>query len=100
MLLAFACFKGFKLFQMDVKSAFLNDYLEEKVYVKQPSSFENEKFHNHVYRLINALYGLKQTPRAWYERRTSYLSENSFKNGQVDVTLFTRTNDCGDFLIV
>ncbi|KAH9657810.1 Integrase catalytic domain-containing protein [Citrus sinensis] len=64
MLLAFACHKDFILFQMDVKSAFLNGYIMEEVYVKQPPNFENEKFSNHVYKLSKALYGLKQAPRA------------------------------------
>ena len=73
MLLGFLCFKSFKLFQMNVKSAFLNGYLEEEVYVEQPPGFENEKFPNHVYRLIKVWYGLKQAPRAWYERLISHL---------------------------
>ncbi|KAH9791901.1 hypothetical protein KPL71_003915 [Citrus sinensis] len=64
MLLAFACHKDFILFQMDVKSAFLNGYIMEEVYVKQPPGFENEKFSNHVYKLSKTLYGLKQAPRA------------------------------------
>jgi hypothetical protein len=64
-LLAFAASKGFKLYQMDVKSAFLNGYIEEEVYVRQPPGFENPKFSNHVFKLYKALYGLKQAPRAW-----------------------------------
>ena len=64
MLLAFAAFKDFKLYQMDVKSAFLNDFIKEEVYVEQPPSFEHEEFPNHVYKLNKALYGLKQAPRA------------------------------------
>ena len=63
-LLAFAASKGFKLYQMDVKSAFLNGYIEEEVYVRQPPGFENPKFPNHVFKLHKALYGLKQAPRA------------------------------------
>ena len=58
--LAFAASKGFKVFQMDMKSAFLNGFIEEEVYVKQPPSFENPKFPNRVYKLQKALYGLKQ----------------------------------------
>jgi hypothetical protein len=66
--LAFSVAKGFKLYQMDVKSAFLNGFLEEEVYVKQPPGFESAEFPHRVYRLREALYGLKQAPRAWYGR--------------------------------
>jgi hypothetical protein len=67
MLLAYAIQHGFKLYQMDVKSAFLNGQIKEEVYVEQPSGFESECYPNHVYKLHKALYGLKQTPRALYE---------------------------------
>ena len=67
-LLAFAASKGFKLFQMDVKSVFLNGYIEEEVYVRQPPGFENPKFPNRVFKLQKPLYDLKQAPRAWYGR--------------------------------
>jgi hypothetical protein len=63
-LLAFVVAKGFKLFQMDVKSAFLNGVKEEEVYVKQPPGFESELYPHRVYRLKRALYGMKQAPRA------------------------------------
>lgn len=72
-LLAFTFYKQFKLYQMDVKSAFLNGYLNEEVYVKHPPGFEHEKYPNHVFKLKKALYGLKQTPCAWYERLSKYL---------------------------
>ena len=77
-LLAFASFMDFKLFQMDVKSAFLNGFIEEEVYVEQPPGFEYFDFPNHVFKLTKALYGLKQAPRAWYERLSSFLCKNSF----------------------
>ncbi|WVZ75440.1 hypothetical protein U9M48_023490 [Paspalum notatum var. saurae] len=72
-LLAFAASKGFKLFQMDVKSAFLNGFIEEEVYVRQPLGFEHPKFPNRVFKLQNALYGLKQAPWAWYDRLRKFL---------------------------
>ena len=71
--LAFAASKGFNVFQMDVKSAFLNGFIEEEVYVKQPPGFENPKFPNRVYKLQKPLYGLKQAPRAWYDRLKTFL---------------------------
>jgi hypothetical protein len=67
-LLAFALFKVFKLYQMDVKSAFLNGVIQEEVYVRQLSDFKNPKYPNRVYKLSKALWGLKQLPHAWYAR--------------------------------
>ncbi|KAH9698504.1 Integrase catalytic domain-containing protein [Citrus sinensis] len=99
MLLAYACHKDFILFQMDVKSAFLNGYIMEEVYVKQPPGFENEKFPNHVYKLLKALYGLKQAPRAWYDRLKNFLLENDFSMGKADTTLFVKHKN-QDILIV
>ena len=78
-----------KLYQMDVKSAFLNGYINELVYVEKPPSFEDEKKPNHVYKLRKALYGLKQAP-AWYERLRDFLLSKGFKMGNVDTTLFTK----------
>ncbi|WVZ75826.1 hypothetical protein U9M48_023855 [Paspalum notatum var. saurae] len=69
------CIPSWKLYQMDVKSAFLNGYINELVYVEQPPSFEDPNNPNHVYRLSKALYGLKQAPRAWYERLRDFLIE-------------------------
>ena len=66
-----------KLYQMDVKSAFLNGILSEEVYVEQPKGFEDLNFLNHVYRLKKALYGLKQAPRSWYGRLITYLLEKN-----------------------
>ena len=99
MFLAYACFKNFKLYQMDVKSAFLNGFLNEEVYVRQPPGFEDDNFPNYVYKLTKALYGLKQAPRAWYERLSKFLIENGFSRGKVDTTLFTKSLN-HDILIV
>ncbi|KAK8681104.1 hypothetical protein V6N13_053511 [Hibiscus sabdariffa] len=99
MLLAFACHHEFKLFQMDVKSAFLKGFINEEVYVEQPPGFKDPKFSNHVFKLSKALYGLKQAPRAWYERLSTFLVEKGFSKGKVDTTLFIK-NDGKDILIV
>ena len=75
---------------MDVKSAFLNGYINEEVYVEQPPGFEDDKKPNHVYKLKKALYGLKQAPRAWYERLRDFLLSKGFMMGKVDTTLLSR----------
>jgi hypothetical protein len=90
-LLAYAAQHSFKLFQMDVKSAFLNGPIKEEVYVEQPPSFEDDRYPDHVYKLSKALYGLKQAPRAWYECLRDFLIANAFRVGKVDPTLFTKT---------
>ena len=79
---------GFKLYQMDVKSAFLNGDLKEEVFVKQPPGLEDAELLDHVFRLNKALYGLKQAPRAWYERLSKFLLKNGFKRGKIDNTFF------------
>jgi hypothetical protein len=89
-LLAYACAHNIKLNQMDVKSTFLNGYINKEFYVEQPSSFEDEKKPNHIYKLKKALYGLKQAPRAWYERLMDFLLSKGFIMGKVDTTLFTK----------
>jgi hypothetical protein len=85
-LLAFYVAKGFKLYQMDVKSAFSNGFLEEEVYVKQSPGFERVEFPHRVYRLRKTLYGLKQAPRAWYGRLRGFLFSKGFEMGKVDKT--------------
>ncbi|KAI4312035.1 hypothetical protein MLD38_036891 [Melastoma candidum] len=90
LLLAYACHNDFKLFQMDVKSAFLNGEIKEEVYVDQPPVFEDPKKHDHVYKLDKALYGLKQAPKAWYERLSQFLIEKGYRKGKVDTTLFLK----------
>ncbi|GJY98991.1 retrovirus-related pol polyprotein from transposon TNT 1-94 [Tanacetum coccineum] len=97
--LAFATYMNFKVFQMDVKSAFLNVKLKEEVYVKQPPSFESSEFTDYVCKLDKSLYGLKQAPRAWYETLSTFLIQNKFIRGKIDNTLFIFKTK-GDVLLV
>ena len=90
LLLAYACAKDFKLYQMDVKSAFLNGVINEEVYVSQPPGFENNEYPDHVFKLKQALYGLKQGPWVWYERLSKFLLDHGYSRGQVDTTLFIK----------
>jgi hypothetical protein len=90
-LLSYATLHGFKLYQMDLKSAFLNGPIKEEVYIEQPLGFENSEYPNHVYKLSKALYGLKQALRAWYKCLRDFLITNGFKVGKDDPTLFTKT---------
>ncbi|GJX83647.1 retrovirus-related pol polyprotein from transposon TNT 1-94 [Tanacetum coccineum] len=78
------------IYQMDVKTVFLNDELKEEVYVSQPEGFVDPDHPTHVYRLKKALYGLKQAPHAWYDTLSRFLLDNKFSKGAVDPTLFTR----------
>jgi hypothetical protein len=89
-LLAYITHHGFKLYQMDVKSAFLNGPIKEDVYVEQPPGFKSEEYSNHVYKLHKTLYGLKQAPRAWYEYLRNFLIENDFRIRKANSTLFIR----------
>ncbi|KAG9450314.1 hypothetical protein H6P81_010279 [Aristolochia fimbriata] len=93
LLLSVASVMHVKLHQMDVKSAFLNGYLSEEVYVEQPKGFSDPKYLDHVYRLAKALYGLKQAPRAWYERLSKFLCSTGFIRGGVDKTLFIKKKE-------
>jgi hypothetical protein len=88
-LLAFAAHHDFKLYQMNVKSAFLNGPIQELVFIEQPPGFEDPKFPNHVYKLQKVLYGLKQEPRAWYECLMEFLLKQGFEIGKADPTLYT-----------
>ncbi|GJS04313.1 putative ribonuclease H-like domain-containing protein [Tanacetum coccineum] len=97
--LAYASFKDFVVYQMDVKSAFLYGKIEEEVYVCQPPGFEDPDFPDRVYKVEKALYGLHQAPRAWYETLSTYLLDNGFQRGKIDKTLFIR-RDKGDILLV
>ncbi|GJU27573.1 retrovirus-related pol polyprotein from transposon TNT 1-94, partial [Tanacetum coccineum] len=88
--IANAATKNMIIYQMDVKTAFLNGDLQEEVFVSQPEGFEDHENPTHVYRLKKALYGLKQAPRAWYDTLSKFLLANNFFKGAVDPTLFTR----------
>nr|GEV96925.1 hypothetical protein [Tanacetum cinerariifolium] len=97
--LAYASFMGFLLYQMDVKSAFLYETIKEEVYVCQPPGFEDPGHPDKVYKVVKALYGLHQAPRAWYETLATYLLENGFQRGTIDQTLFIKKQK-GDILMV
>jgi len=96
--LAYSCHKNFKVYQMDVKSTFLNGDLEEEVYMEQPEGFSLTDNPNYVCKLKKALYGLKQAPRAWYYRLDKFLQEKEFKKGIVDSNLYIKSE--GDNLLV
>nr|GEZ28922.1 retrovirus-related Pol polyprotein from transposon TNT 1-94 [Tanacetum cinerariifolium] len=86
---AYAAHKSFPIYQMDVKTAFLNGSLKEEVYVAQPDGFVDPDHQEKVYRLRKALYGLKQAPRAWYDELLKFLISKGFTKGIIDPTLFT-----------
>ncbi|GJT99778.1 putative ribonuclease H-like domain-containing protein [Tanacetum coccineum] len=97
--LAYAFFKDFIVYQMDVNSAFLYGKIEEEVYVCQSPSFEDPHFPYKVYKVEKALYGLHKAPRAWYETLSTYLLDNGFHRGQIDKTLFIKRHK-DDILLV
>nr|GEW09065.1 hypothetical protein [Tanacetum cinerariifolium] len=97
--LAYASFMGFMVYQMDVKSAFLYETIEEEVYVCQPPGFEDPDHPDKVYKVVKALYCLHQAPRAWYETLANYLLENNFQRSKIDQTLFIKRQK-GDILLV
>nr|GEW56655.1 copia protein [Tanacetum cinerariifolium] len=97
--LAYVFFMGFMVYQMDVKSAFLYRTIEEEVYICQPLGFKDLDYPDKVYKVVKALYGLHQAPRAWYEIMANYLSENGFQKGKIDQTLFIKKQK-GDILLV
>ncbi|GKD58407.1 copia protein, partial [Tanacetum coccineum] len=96
---AYAAHKNFPIYQMDVKTAFLNGPLKEEVFVHQADRFVDPDFPIHVYHLKKALYGLKQAPKAWFDKLSSFLIEHHFTKGIVDPTLFTRRHK-DDILLV
>nr|GEW03055.1 hypothetical protein [Tanacetum cinerariifolium] len=88
--LAYASFKDFMVYQMDVKSVFLYGKIKEEVYVCQPLGFEDPDFPDRVYKVEKALYGLHQAPKAWYETLLTYLLDNGFQRGKINKTLFIK----------
>ncbi|GJU04992.1 retrovirus-related pol polyprotein from transposon TNT 1-94 [Tanacetum coccineum] len=86
---AYVAHKSFPIYQMDVKTAFLNGPLKEEVYVAQPDGFVDPDHPEKVYLLRKALYGLKQAPRAWYDELSKFLITKGFTKGIIDPTLFT-----------
>nr|GEW40412.1 retrovirus-related Pol polyprotein from transposon TNT 1-94 [Tanacetum cinerariifolium] len=97
--LAYAAHKSFTMFQMDVKTVFLQGSLKEDVYVCQPEGFIDADHPSHVYKLKKALYGLKQAPRAWYDELSKFILQNHFFKGTIDPTLFIRRSH-DDILVV
>ncbi|GJW70540.1 putative ribonuclease H-like domain-containing protein [Tanacetum coccineum] len=88
--LAFTSFMGFIVYQMDVKSAFLYGTIDEEVYVSQPPGFVDPDHPNKVYKVVKALYGLHQAPRAWYATLSIFLEKHGYKRGTIDKTLFIK----------
>nr|GEZ85032.1 retrovirus-related Pol polyprotein from transposon TNT 1-94 [Tanacetum cinerariifolium] len=86
---AYAAHKSFPIYQMDVKTAFLNGLLKEEVYVAQPDGFIDPDHPEKVYQLRKSPYGLKQAPRAWYDDLSNFLIPKGFSKGTIDLTLFT-----------
>ena len=98
MFLSYSCHKNFKVYQMDVKSTFLNGDLEEEVYMEKPEGFSLTYNPNYVYKMKKDIYGMKQAPQAWYYRLDKFLQDKGFKKGIVDNNLYIKSE--GDNLLV
>jgi hypothetical protein len=98
-LLAYACSKNVKVYQMDIKSSFLNGELEEEVYIEQPEGFHLVEKIDYVCKLNKALYGLKQALRAWYSRLDKYLQQAEFGNGSANNNLYIKVSQ-GNVLLI
>jgi hypothetical protein len=90
LLLAYACSKNVKVYQMDVKSSFLNGELEEEVYIEQPEGFQLSENTDYVCKLNKALYGIKHASRAWYSRLDKYLQQAGFRKGSANNNLYIK----------
>jgi hypothetical protein len=99
MFLAFSNYKKFKVYQMDVKSAFLNGNLEEEVYIEQPKGFQLNNKRYYVFKLKKSLYRLKEAPRDWYARLDSYLQKQGLKRGSTNNNIYCKI-DGNNMMIV
>jgi hypothetical protein len=99
LLLAYACSKNVKVYQMDVKSSFLNGELEEEVCIEQLEGFHLSENVDYVCKLKKTLYGLKQAPKAWYSKLDKYLQQVGFKKGSADNNLYIKVSE-GDILLI
>ncbi|GJU73146.1 putative ribonuclease H-like domain-containing protein [Tanacetum coccineum] len=97
--LAFASYMGFIVYHMDVKSVFLYGIIDEEVYVSQPLGFVDPKFPKKVYKVVKALYGLHQAPRAWYSTLSTFLLKSRYRRGTIDKTLLIK-KDKNDIMLV
>ncbi|GJV03605.1 putative ribonuclease H-like domain-containing protein [Tanacetum coccineum] len=97
--LAFASYMGFIVYQIDVKRAFLYGKIDEEVYVSQPLGFIDPKYPQKVYKVVKALYGLHQAPRAWYATLSTFLLQHGYRRGAIDKTLFIK-KDKYDIILV
>ncbi|GJT20622.1 putative ribonuclease H-like domain-containing protein [Tanacetum coccineum] len=97
--LAFTSYMGFIVYQMDVKSAFLYGKIDEEVYVSQPPGFVDPKYPKKVYKVVKALYGLHQAPKAWYATLSTFLLKSGYRRGTIDKTLFIK-KDKNDIMLV
>ena len=100
MVVALAAQRGWSIYQLDVKSAFLHGELNEEVFVEQPCGYVQKGNEKKVYKLKKTLYGLKQAPRAWYSRIEAYFIKEVFEKCDYEHTLFIKTNKEGKVLIV
>nr|GEV30968.1 putative ribonuclease H-like domain-containing protein [Tanacetum cinerariifolium] len=97
--LAFASYMGFILYQMNMKSTFLYGKIDEEVYVCQPLGIIDPKFLKKVYKVVKALYGLHQAPRAWYANLSTFLVKSGYRRGIINKTLFIK-KDKKDIMLV
>ena len=98
-ILAYACSKRVKVYQMDVKSTFLNGKLKEEVYIQQPEGFHLLEHGDFVCRLKKALHGLEKAPIGWYPRLDRYLQQQGFKKGNVHRNLYIKLNQANMIII-